>query len=98
MVFKKFWNRIFFQAVDRSTQPGCSTEIPASPTPGTIPTAPATTPKPPAFVTNMIASGLFKLTACKDKEETISIPVNYQLYPLQVYYGVTFDGTCNTIG
>ena len=63
-----------------------------------MPTAPPTTTKPPAFINDMIASGIYKLTACKGETKTITIPANFQLFPLNVYYGVTSDGTCNTIG
>ena len=86
---------ITIEAVDRSTQPNCGTDTPASPT---APTTPATTTKPPVFVTDQVASGLLKLTACQNEEKIISIPSTYVLFPLDIYYGVTPDGTCNTIG
>ena len=81
------------EAVDRSTQPDCSTQTPAY-----LTTMPPTTTEPPTFVIETIASGLYKIVACKGETKIINIPNNYIVFPHEIFYGVTTDGTCDTIG
>ena len=80
--------------VDRSLQPSCSTATPLPPT--TQPTTTATTtPRP--LVNNLAATGIFTATACKGQSSSITIPIDYQLYPINIYYGVTPNNTCTSI-
>ena len=62
-----------------------------------MPTQPTTirTSLPP--VSNLVASGLVKDYVCKGNEITIDIPDKFVLFPINWYYGVTPDQTCNTI-
>jgi hypothetical protein len=73
---------LFFQVYDRSEQPDCPTNAPASPTtPGVI--TPTTKPQ----IIDLVASDFQKTYVCIGEQKTIIIPDNYFLFPTDVYYG-----------
>ena len=85
-----FLNLINFPVADRATQPDFPTFTPGSPTT----TLPTTTTQP--LVTDLVASTLYKSTICLGNQTTITIPNNFKLFPLSIFYGVTSDNTCKT--
>lgn len=62
-----------------------------------MPTTQMVTTTTPALVKNLTASSLMKNYVCKGNELTISIPTDFNLFPINYYYGVTSDLTCSTI-
>ncbi len=84
--------RLYYQTVDRSTQPDCSTGTPVPPTQQVVTTTQA------PLVRDLIATKLMKRTVCRGNETTIDIPKDFNLFPINYFYGVTTDFTCNTIG
>jgi hypothetical protein len=79
--------QVYYEFADRSTQPDCPSFTPGSPTT----TQPTTTT--PQLVFDLAASPLYKAYACLGNQTTITVPNNFKLYPLNVYYGVS-NGTC----
>ena len=81
--------KLYWEFIDRSSQPNCPTDLP---------TLPATTS--PALVTPMqelldlAALDIKKEVICKGKELSIEVPSQYVFFPIDIYYGVTSDGTC----
>ena len=91
LLYKKIVKFIFFLVTDRSDQPDCATGTPGSPT-----TTQPTTTLPPA-VTDISASGYKSVYVCRGNTTTIQIPYNYQLFPINVFYGVAPNGQCSSI-
>ena len=48
----------------------------------------------PQVIFDLAASNIYKSYACLGNQTTINIPNNFKLYPLNVYYGISKDGTC----
>jgi hypothetical protein len=82
--------RIYYEFVDRSTQPDCITGTPAFPT-----TQPPTTTTP-QVVFDLSARPVNKTIICRGSEATITVPKNYTLFPIDLYYGVS-PGQCKNI-
>ena len=102
-------NKLFdIEVADRSTQPDCPTFTPETPSttlpyvtlPGspnstiTTTTSTTTTTTTPKVIYDLAASKILSSYACLGNRTTIKIPNDFQLYPLNVYYGVSINGTC----
>ena len=85
--------KLYYESVERRTQPNCPTDIPNLPTTQ----APTSRTTVPASISNSVASSLIKDNVCRGNEITIDIPENFVLFPINWYYGITPDETCNTI-
>ena len=77
-----------FLVSDRSEQPDCPTNTPASPSTPVI----TTTKKPE--VADLVASDFQKTYVCIGEQKTIIIPDNYYLFPTDVYYGSSSGLAC----
>ncbi len=82
--------KIYYETSRRNSQPNCPTGTPAPPVTGIV-----TTNKPE--VLDLQATEIAKLYVCKGNEKVIERKQNYILFPIDFYYGVTVDGTCENI-
>ena len=80
--------KLYYEFIDRSSEPSCPTDLPTTsretPQPGsTIPT-----------ITDLIASEIQKDLICKGERKTINVPSNFKIFIINLFYGISSDGTC----
>ncbi len=80
--------KLYFEFIDRSTQPNCPTELPTTvrPTPSTQSTRPA--------VNDLVAMDIQKENICKGNKKTLTVPPEFNLFVIDLFYGVSSDGSC----
>jgi hypothetical protein len=91
IIFSSCLNILFLKVSDRSEQPDCLTGTPG------FPTTPTTTTTPRPIIFDLAARPTTKINVCRGTENTIIVPGNYSLFPVDIYYGVTTNGLCSSI-
>jgi hypothetical protein len=81
--------RIYYEFVDRSTQPDCPTGSPTTPSTTLLTT---TTPQ---MIFDLAASSFNRTNICRGSSVTIQIPNNYNLFPIDAYYAASSSGLCS---
>jgi hypothetical protein len=85
-------NFIKFIVSDRASQQDCLTGTPAAPTTTTT-TQTTTTPQ---VIFDLAARPQNTSIICRGSEVTIQVPKNFTLFPIDLYYGVTKNGSCSS--
>jgi hypothetical protein len=91
-IFYRGFN-IYYEFVDRSTQPFCSTGTPLITTTPIGQISTATTPYVPLLVDHPI-SDIYEKQVCRGYSDVILLIRDYTLFPIDVFYGVTQSLLC----
>jgi hypothetical protein len=99
--------KLYYEFVDRSTQPNCPTELPTTTTSTTTLTtttvtttttsAQSITPMTPStkpLIPDLAASGIQNDFVCYGNHKTLTVPDQYNLFAINYFYGVSADGSC----
>lgn len=88
-VFRGF--KLYYEFVDRRTQPNCPTDLPTTVTQTT------STPSTKPHVIDLAASEIHKDHICLGDHKTITVPPEYNLFVINYFYGVYVGDSCDQV-
>ena len=83
--------KLYYEFIDRSTQPNCPTYLPTTTTTQAFIT---TTPSTKPLIVDLVASEIQDDFVCLGDRKTINVPNQYNLFVINYFYGVSSDGSC----